>query len=670
MTALLQYVIAGLVPGGIYAISASSLVVTYQSAGILNLAFAAQAFVIARFYFLLNSEHGWPIIPAAVLSILVVGPLLGIALYLGLFRLLRLATPLTKIVATVGLSVALVPAATLIFGNQSIVSAPGLAPEPVRTFSLIGVTVTMDQVIVYGCVVLIVLGGSLVLRFTDIGLQVRAMVDSSAMTSLSGTSPGLVSMGVWAVSTTLAGLVGVLAAPIVGLDPGQFSIIMVTAFAAVIAARFRSLPVAVVVGLLVGVLISLLGWWLPPNSNVTTDVLEAVPFALTALFLVYFIVRGAGVDESEGVGGALDGAIRPQAESRTMSNASLSAPLANWRLAVIGFGIVCLLPLFLGGIWVGLIGQGIALAIIFLSFTLVTGEGGMIWLCQATFAGIGAVTAAQLATNHGWPVMLAVLIGGMVAMPIGVAVGLLTIRLGSLYVALTTLTFGLLVEALVFSQNFFENNGTGVSVSPPDFASSPRTFAYLALTVFAIIAIFVVNLRQSTSGQALKAVRSSEAGSRTIGISVLKMRLLLAGLGAFVAGIGGAMYALSLGVALPSNYTTAGGELWLAVVVTLGIRSNVAALYAGLASSVLAGVALVYLPSSFSNFIPIAFGLGAISVARYPDGVLSEAVRQRHQLWDRVQTSWQARHGSPNLVAPEAPGPPTGPASRIRAGSK
>ena len=292
----------------------------------------------------------------------------------------------------------------------------------------------------------------------------------------------------------------------------------------------------------------------------------------------------------------------------------------------------------------------------------------MIWLCQATFAGIGAVTAAQLATNHGWPVMLAVLVGGLIATPIGLAVGLLTIRLGNLYVALTTLTFGLLVESLVFSRNFFENNGTGVSVSPPHFASSPRTFAYLALIVFAAVAIFVVNLRQSTPGQALKAVRSSEAGSRTIGISVLKMKLLLAGLGAFVAGIGGAMYALSLGVALPSNYTTMGGEVWLAVVVTLGIRSNVAALNAGLATSLLAGIALVYLPTSFANFIPIAFGLGAISVARYPDGVLSEAVRQHRQVWDRVRAG---RPPSPeSLETPGTSATEGAPTTPAGAGSK
>ncbi len=73
---------------------------------------------------------------------------------------------------------------------ETILSAPGLAPEPVRVFDVLGVAVTMEQVIVYICVVLIVVVGVGVLRYTDIGLRVRAMVDSPAMTSLSATSPG------------------------------------------------------------------------------------------------------------------------------------------------------------------------------------------------------------------------------------------------------------------------------------------------------------------------------------------------------------------------------------------------------------------------------------------------------------------------------------------------
>ena len=245
---MLQYVIAGLVLGGIYAIASAGLVITYVSSGILNFSFGALAYFVARFYYYLHTQENWGIIYSALLAILVAGPALGVLLYFALFRHLRLSSPLVKVVATLGLLVAVPAISTLIFGTQAIESAPGLAPQPVRVFSFLGVAVTLDQVIVYICVVATVVVGSAVLRYTDVGLKVRAMVDSPAMTALSGTSPNAVSIGVWAVSTFFAGLAGVLAAPIIGLDPNNFTLLIAAAFAAVIAAKFRSLPIAVGVG--------------------------------------------------------------------------------------------------------------------------------------------------------------------------------------------------------------------------------------------------------------------------------------------------------------------------------------------------------------------------------------------------------------------------------------
>src|ERR1700683_5302041 len=250
---MLQFVIAGLVLGGIYAISSAGLVITYTASGILNFAFGAIAFFIARFYYFLNTQHSWSILPAAVLSIGVAPPALGVLLYVVLFRHLRLSSPMIKVVATIGLLVAIPSLATLIFGNQAINQAPGLAPQPVAVYQFLGVPVTLDQVIVYICVVVTVVAGAVILRYPDVGLKVRAMVDSPAMTDLSGTNPTAVSVGVWAVSTLFAGLCGVLAAPIIGLDPDNFTLLIAASFAAVVAAKLRNLPVAVVVGLLLGV---------------------------------------------------------------------------------------------------------------------------------------------------------------------------------------------------------------------------------------------------------------------------------------------------------------------------------------------------------------------------------------------------------------------------------
>jgi branched-chain amino acid transport system permease protein len=645
---VIQYVIAGLVLGGIYAIAAAGLVVTFLSAGVLNFAFGSLSFFIARFYYYLNSERHWSIVSSALVAVVIAAPLLGMLLYAVLFRFLRLSPPLVKVVATLGLSVVVTSLATLFFGNSTILKAPGLAPEPVRVFHVIGVPVTMDQLIVYGCVLVVVVVGGSVLRYTDSGLRVRAMVDSPAMTALSGTNPTVVSVSVWGVSIFLAGLAGVLSAPIIGLEPADYTLLMAAAFAAVIAAQLRSLPVAVVVGLLMGIAGSLVTRYLPPSSSFTAAVTPSIPFLVTACFLVYHMVRRGRLDEGAGTGGPLDraiavyGGLHPAA-LRGASRVGTTG--LGWGPALAAFVSLAVLPALLNGFWVGLLAQGVAFGVLFLSFSLVTGDGGMVWLCMVTFGGVGALTTGQLATRHGWPVLAAIAVGGLVAAPMGIIVGMLTIRLGDLYVALVTLTFGLLMENLLFSRDTFLNEGIGVDLNRPQFAISDRAFTYLGLVIFAVVALFIVNLRRSTTGLALTAARSSELGTKTMGVSTLQMKVIVAGLAAFVAGIGGGLLAVAQGVALPSNYATLAGVVWLTAVVTLGLRSNVAALIAGMSLTVLPGLLLAYLPPWFGLLPLLFFGLGAVGLARNPDGLLATGARQVQQvviilsrsLWTRNQ---------------------------------
>lgn len=653
---MLQYVIAGLVLGGIYAIAASGLVVTYLSAGILNFAFGSIAFFLARFYYYLHTQQHWAIAPAAIVAVVLAGPALGVVLYAGLFRLLRLSSQLIKVVATLGLSVMLPPLAALVFGTTAISTAPGLAPEPVRVYHVIGVPITMNQIIVYACVVAVVVVGALVLRYTDIGLRVRAMVDSPAMTSLSGTNPTAVSIGVWAVSVFLAGLAGVLFAPIIGLKATDFILLMAAAFAAVVAAKLRNLPVAVIVGLLMGIAGSVIPEYLPPNSTLTQAIIPSIPFVVMALFLIYYLIRGGRVIENVATGGPLDRAIAVQGEgasaSRPVTSLRSTSRPVGWVPSILGVAVVAALPFFLNGLWVGLLATGVAYGVLFLSYTLVTGEGGMVWLCIPTFAAVGGLVTGQLAGVHGWPVMAGVLLGGIVAVPIGVVIGLATIRLGDIYVALVTLTFGLLMENLVFSRTIFSQQGLGVTLDMPSFASTPKAFTYVCLVIFVVFAVFIVNLRRSTTGMALTAVRWSEPGSKTIGLSVLQMKVVTAGLAAFVAGVGGALLAISLGVAQPENYATLLGVAWLAVVVLCGIRSNIAALIAGLMTTLLPGIAQNYLPAWFEQVPPILFGLGAVAIARNPDGILADYARQLRNLAAKGRSRW----APPPAVGVEAVG--------------
>ncbi len=640
---MLQFVIAGLVLGGIYAICSAGLVITYTSSGILNFAFGAMAYFIARLYYFLHTQHNWAIIPSAVISIFVVAPGMGVFLYAVLFRHLRLSSPLIKVVCTIGLLVAIPSLAILIFGNEAIQQAPGLAPQPVAVYQFLGVPITLDQIIVYICVVVTVVAGALVLRFTEVGLKVRAMVDSPAMTDLSGTNPTAISVGVWAASTFFAGLAGVLAAPIIGLDPNNFTLLIAASFAAVVAAKLRNLPVAVGVGLLMGVATSLIQRYLPPQSTWTTEVIDAVPFMVIAVFLLYSLVRRGRVGESDGWGGALDRAITPQGESRLAGSTSTMVEEASlgffgkYAGPLVLIAIVAALPMILQGYWIGLCAEAFAYGVIFLSWTLVTGEGGMLWLCQITFAGVGALTTAQLANHYGWPVLAAALVGGLIAGAIGAVVGFLSIRLGDLYVALVTLTFGLLMENLVFTLNTFTNSGLGLSLNRPGFASTDRAFSYLCLIAFIIIALFIVNLRRSTTGLALNAARWSDTAARTTGISVVQMKVIAGALAAFIAGVGGALLGLAQTTFQPSEFATFAGIIWLAVLVTIGIRSNAAALLAGVVFVMSPALTQAYLPTWTANVLPVLFGLGAIGVAKAPDGALADQSRALRRLVLRLR---------------------------------
>ena len=209
----------------------------------------------------------------------------------------------------------------------------------------------------------------------------------------------------------------------------------------------------------------------------------------------------------------------------------------------------------------------------------------MLWLCQITFAGVGGLTAAELATNHGWPVLAAILVGGLVALPIGLLVGFLTHpagrplrRPGDADLRAARREPGLHLPIFVEQRPRREREPTELR----QLATSPSPTS--ASAVFVVVALFIVNLRRSTTGLALNAVRWSEPGAGTLGISVVQMKIIVAGLAAFVAGIGGGLLVMAQTTCPAGNFATFLGVVWLAVLVTIGIRSTAAALVAGLSS--------------------------------------------------------------------------------------
>jgi branched-chain amino acid transport system permease protein len=588
------YIISGLTVGSIYAISALGLVLTYTSSRVFNFAHGALAYAIAVFYYYLTRQNGWSIAAAAPFTILVVAPLVGLFLYFVLFRRLTHATPTVRLVSTVGLWVA-IPAITRVvfpFASTEIFNPEGLVSSPAdpNFLKVFGTYVNENQFVVILSAAVIAIVATLVLRFSSLGLATRMTVDHPRNAGIAGVNTEAVTAGSWMVGVMLAGFAGVLLAPILSLDENQFTFLLVGSFAAVVIARMTSLPLAFGGAIAVGLLQQL---WIkvqPDSGFFSSGVSASIPFVVMLVFLIAYSFSAKGL-RSEAF------EVDRRSAGGAHGDAPPLPPARGWKRAIgplVMAVVLAALPLLfdnvtIGGItfdqfWVGVFAQGIALAIIYLSYTLVTGEGGLISLCQITLAGIGAFAAARLAAEAGWPVWLAILAGAVFAVPFGLLVALPSLRIGDLYLALLTIGFALLVEQFVWTRNEYENFGAGVQIARPfGIGITDRLEMYaIVAVVFAVAALAIVNLKRATSGLVFAAIRSSEPAATTSGMSIVRVKLVLFGVSAFVAGLGGGLYATVVGTALPKSFNALVGIVWLAIVVTWGVRSVVGALLAGM----------------------------------------------------------------------------------------
>jgi len=587
------YIIAGLVTGCIYAISALGLVLTYTSSRVFNFAAGVIAWAIAVFYFWLHEyKHGprWPIVAAAPFAILVVAPLLGLFLYWLLFRKLTNASPTVRLVSTVGLWVALPAIVKIIFTfvNEGEIFQPdGLVKNPPNPefIKVFGSWVNGTQFVVVVSAATIAIVATLFLRFTPLGLATRAAVDHPRNAAIHGINTEGVTALSWMIGIGLAGLAGVLFAPVVSLSEFNYTLLLVGSFVAVVIGRMTSLPLAFVGAIGVGIIQQVWVKYQPDHGFFSQGVSASIPFIVMLIFLIAYSFSSSG--------------LRREAFSmdvRAMGGAHGDAPPLppshGWRRAagpIVMIAALCVVPLVFDSYWVNIFTVGVALGIIFLSFTLVTGEGGIISLAQITFAGIGAFAAARLADSAdvlhiGMPVWLAILVGALIAVPFGLLLALPTLRIGDLYLALFTVGFALLIQEFVWKRVEFENFGAGRVLGHPfGIGLDDRTSMYfVVVAVFLVCAWLIVNVKRATAGLVFASIRSSEPAAMTTGISIVRAKLILFAVSAFVAGLGGALWGSTVGSVNPRSFDVLVGIVWLAVIVTWGVRTVVGALLAGL----------------------------------------------------------------------------------------
>lgn len=642
---MIPIIIAGLVTGCIYAISALGLVLTYVSSRVFNFAHGVTGLFVAWCFYEMNTVWGWPVVPSAVIAICVLAPAVGVGLWAVLYRKLSHSAPFVRVAATIGVSVVIPPLIIIIFGNMLVYRPLGLAGDSTTFVDVLGVNLNLNQIIVIAVAVVVAAALAIVLRFTPFGLSMRASVDSSEVALLHGVNTDVVMAGAWAIGTTLAGLAGVLLIPFLALDPTDHTLAFIASLAAVVIGRLRNMVVTFVGAIVLGLAQETSVLWVPQGGSLV-GVRSAVPFILMAVVLVAYNFWRRGPESDEATE-AVAPPVTPPAADRP--------PWRRYAPAAVAVAVLAVLFATLSGFWVGLFAVGLCLAVVFLSYTVITGLGALISLSQISFAAIGALTAFELSDTLGWPVLVSIILGGVGALPFGLLIALPAMRWAGPYLALGTLAFGFLVDNVVFRVERYDNFGTGVAIDRPTLFGlsfdDDRPFVLLVAVVFVVLAVVVLLVKRSTLGLLFAAIRGSERATSSIGFSVIRAKLAIFGLSAFIAGVGGAFYASYLGRAAGPQFLTTIGLVWFAVAVTMGTRSAIAALVAGLLFSIMPQIFSFYLPESLQQIPPILFGLGAIGLASEPRGAVVQMTEGLRSL--------RARRRRPSVPEPPEVAPPT-----------
>ncbi|MFI8420303.1 ATP-binding cassette domain-containing protein [Streptomyces sp. NPDC085479] len=647
---LLGFVLSGLVSGALYALLATGLVLSSSASGLFNFAHGATAYLCALAFYEFHSGFGWPAVPTALLLVFVVAPGLGWALDRLMFRKLAKAGEAAQIVATIGLLVAL-PAAGLwavelleragapVQPAENQFGLPGVGPSPAVAWQpLDGVGIDSDQLITWIATALAAAALWVLLRHTRLGLRLRAAVDDRTLTELRGVSADRLSSIAWMLSSGLAGLAGVLATPLLGLSAHDYTLFLFVSATAAVLGRFVSVPLAFAGGLGLGVLQNLVAGYASFGDDLT-GFRTAVPFLILFAGLVVLVRRQRAAGTAAADPPPVD----------YLAGRSPGRRWGPWVVAgvLLGTAFYTVTTPF----WSGILAQGLAIGLVFMSFTVVTGLGAMVSLAQATFV-TGAALVAGLLMSHGWPFVAAAAAGTAAAALLGAVVALPALRLGGRSLALATLALAFLADQVLFQLRWLRNGDTGWEIprpvaGPVDLADD-RALG-LALVLLSAVAVALLTwLRGSRWGRAMLAVRSAPEAAAASGVSVVGAKLLLFTVSAGLAGFGGVLYASYNTRITATDFTAMTGLVWLAVVVAAGVRRPQFAVVAGLVFAVVPHVMTEYVTDS-AHLPVILFGLAGLALANDPDGYCAALPSRRAARRDAVRA---AREREPGGVTP------------------
>ena len=565
---------------GAYTMFAIGIVVIYRSSRVLNLAHGAMAMTPAYAYYTLTNM-GIPALIALVLAV-AFGALLGIGVEAVFVRRLRPQGATAQTVGTVAVTGLLIALIGKTYGTSSL-EVPAVFPEGHIRLVSANVRYADLGILLTG---LLVAGATLAFfKFTQFGLALRGAAQNRTAATLVGVNPQLAASAAWGLGGGLAALAGVLLAAATNLNPYTLSLEVLPAFVAALLGGLESLGGAIagaaIAGLVFG-LVPYLSTW--PLIGSVLSLPGASQLVLTVLTLGLLAFRGKRISgaERDEAGLSVEAAPGKPGYKRNRLRPS----------AVAVFALLLLWPFVVPFSVLGSTLVALEYAVIAFSLVILTGWIGQISLAQATFVGIGALVTAMFArgTGLGFPADIAV--GALVAGLAAVALGAVALRVRGLYLAVATLIFAWMGDSFLFTSPYLGMSG-GSSTKPnqtigregafPSFDMTNRRVLYVVFLVI-VVTCFVClsNLRDAKTGRAFSAIRGSEAAAASLGIDVVRYKLVAFAASGVLAGLGGGMLMAEQRTVVPDQFFYTVSLQFLAIAVVGGLASLGGAVAAGM----------------------------------------------------------------------------------------
>lgn len=633
---IVTFFVLGLGSGAVIAALALGVVVAHRASRVVNFAHAAMGTYVAMAYYELRATGDLvlpvlglparvhavdrPTTATALVICVVLAAALGAAVYLAVFRFLRSAPPLARVVASLGLFVYLIGVMGLRFTSRGSASIVLDGPLPDRLVSIGRLRAPADRYLLAVIVVVAAVAMWAFYRLVRLGVATRAVASNERGAVLLGISPTPVGVVNWMIASVLAGGAVILAAPIVRLDPSTTSLLVVPALAAALPGRFDSLSITVVTGLAIGMAQSGLlnlqrEWtWLPD-----VGLQQGVPFAVVLATLAW---RGSVLPD------------RAAWETGRLPRI-VDVPHERAVVGVLGaIGVV--LAFVLGSAWrSGLVVTATA-TVVALSVIVLAGYIGQISLATYALAGIAAFAMVRVGEAWHWPFPLDAIAGIAVAILAGQLVAWPSSRVRGLTMAIGTLAAAVAVEELVFKWSWFTGGLEGASVDPVELlgidfgiaaigdAYPQRGFVVATVVVAAVAVLAVGNLRRSATGRRWLSVRANERAAAAAGISVARAKASAFAMSSAVAGMAGVMLAHQRQIVSVGSFTVFDSLVVVAITALAGLTSPIGAVVAGLlASGGLLTVLLDQLNDDASRYQFAVNGLVLVVAAiRFPDGIV------------------------------------------------